>query len=344
MTQTPAPGPEDFAKALRRGWYPVAQSLDLTRPVGCRLLDVELLVFRDSGGRARVTSNQCPHRGAPLSMGVVADNAIQCPYHGWRWDGESGRCVLIPAVGANGAIPPAARLDVFPAREKYGLVWTSLASDPVNDVPHFEEFDGLEWGGEFVSGPPWDVGVNICAAIENFRDVAHFPFVHQETMGVMPHEVGPLDTWRDGFHAHLERRESPPEVGTGSTTFAAAHPEGGAVVKYHAVAPSAVATVMDAPATGKRVIVFAVAPTSLESSRWFMTENVTPGFPVPIDELLALGRAITDEDVAIVERLRPRGFEGLFGQVHCAADAYTLRYRQAFLSFVNHASGAAARS
>jgi hypothetical protein len=35
--------------------------------------------------------------------------------------------------------------------------------------------------------------------------------------------------------------------------------------------------------------------------------------------------------------VRPAGFESLRQQVHCLADAYTLKYREAFMAFVEQA-------
>ena len=333
------PTNEEFERALRRGWFPVAQSPDLEMPVHARLLDDELVVFRDQSGRARVASNQCPHRGAALSMGQVVGDAIQCAYHGWQWDGGTGRCVAIPAIGPNGRIPPAARLTTYEAHERYGLVWTTLSEDPIGEIPVFEEIDALEFESVWFSGRPWDVGCNVCSAIENFRDVAHFPFVHRKTMGVLPHEIEPLTAVRKGFHAYLERIDSPYEENTSGPLWTATRP-GTVNNKYHAIAPSAVSIVIDSGEAGKHAIVFAVAPTSLESSRWFSTEAITADFPVSAEEALELNRSITDEDVSIIEDVRPRGFEGLFEQVHCAADAYTLKYRGAFMSFVREAAAA----
>jgi phenylpropionate dioxygenase-like ring-hydroxylating dioxygenase large terminal subunit len=328
---------EDFDRALRRGWFAVAHSKDLAAPVKTRILDVELVVFRDEKGQARVASNQCPHRGAALSMGQVVGDGIQCAYHGWQWHGETGRCLHIPAIGPNGAIPPAARLKTYHAHERYGLVWTTLSEDPVGEIPQFEEIDAIDFDSGWVSGAPWDVSCNACAAIENFRDVAHFPFVHRKTMGVLPHEIEPLKAVRKGFHAYLERIESPYQENTSDPIWAATHP-GTVRITYHAIAPSVVSIVMDTAEAGKRAIVFAVVPTSLESSRWFFTEAITADVPMSAEEVLEFGRSITDEDVALIEHIRPRGFDGMLDQVHCVADAFTLKYRDAFMSFVREAA------
>lgn len=332
------PGAGDFADALERGWFPVARSAEVDSPVSATLLGVEVVVFRDADGMARVAANQCPHRGAALSMGTVVGRAIQCPYHGWQWDGEFGHCSYIPALGEGGAIPPAARLRTFETYEEYGLVWTTLSDDPLGEPPHFAEFDDLEWGSDWLGDPAFAVDMNVCGAIENFRDVAHFPFVHEKTMGILPREVPPLEARRDGLHARMERlgqRGADETMDPRWETMLSSEVR----ISYHAIAPSAVSLTTDS-ALGKRVLLFAVAPTTLEGSRWYLMERLTAGFPIPIEESLALGRAITEEDVAIVARVRPAGFESLEQQVHSLADAYTLKYREAFMAFVEQAVSA----
>jgi phenylpropionate dioxygenase-like ring-hydroxylating dioxygenase large terminal subunit len=267
------------APALRRGWFPVAHSSGLATPVQTSLLGVELVVFRAAGGQVRVASNQCPHRGAALSGGRVVEDGIECPYHGWTWDGATGSCTRIPALGPDGVIPPAARLTTYEVQERYGIVWTTLSREPVGEVPAFEQVDALDLETGWLCGPPWDVGCNICAAVENFRDVAHLPFVHRETMGVLPHEVEPLNPVRKGFHAFLERAERSYDADTSDPVWAETH-TGATRISYHAIAPSAVSIVVSNTAhAGKRAVVFAVAPTSLESSRWFFAGDNTAGYP-----------------------------------------------------------------
>ena len=45
-----------------------------------------------------MVDSYCPHLGANLSAGgkVVDDDCIECPFHGWKFDGESGKVVDIP--------------------------------------------------------------------------------------------------------------------------------------------------------------------------------------------------------------------------------------------------------
>ena len=56
-------------RALARFWHPVAFSSSVrARPVGARLLDESLVVFRTSAG-VTVARDLCLHRGARLSLG-----------------------------------------------------------------------------------------------------------------------------------------------------------------------------------------------------------------------------------------------------------------------------------
>jgi len=72
----------------------------------------------------------------------------------------------------------------LPIRIHCGHVWTSLGT-PSHEpfpVPEFFEADRrLVYCGSF--------GVNVSAprAVENFLDMAHFPFVHTDVLGVEPH-------------------------------------------------------------------------------------------------------------------------------------------------------------
>ena len=55
-----------------------------------------LAVFRGEDGKANVIDAYCPHNGANLAVGgVVKDNCLECPFHGWRFQGD-GKCVHIP--------------------------------------------------------------------------------------------------------------------------------------------------------------------------------------------------------------------------------------------------------
>jgi phenylpropionate dioxygenase-like ring-hydroxylating dioxygenase large terminal subunit len=160
-------------------WYPTLPSRDLAhKPVRVRILNHDLVVFRDSAGTAHTLSDTCVHRGGSLAGGkVLKDNCIQCPYHGWRYNGD-GICTRIPSLGMHAKIPPRARVDAYPTEEKYGVVFAFLGDlpeeqrAPIMEIP---EYGHAEWRAQVAT---FDVNVNYERSIENGLDPAHNEFVH----------------------------------------------------------------------------------------------------------------------------------------------------------------------
>ena len=81
---------------LRNYWYPALATWRLGRkPKAIKLLGEEIVLYRD-GGKIHALQDRCAHRGARLSMGKClypGSGTISCPYHGWTYNGESGKCV-----------------------------------------------------------------------------------------------------------------------------------------------------------------------------------------------------------------------------------------------------------
>jgi cholesterol 7-dehydrogenase len=80
------------------GWFIVARSGEIK--VGeTKYIDAHgesLVLFRANNGSSYVLSAYCPHLGANLGVEgrVVHDSCIQCPFHAWTFDGETGECVI----------------------------------------------------------------------------------------------------------------------------------------------------------------------------------------------------------------------------------------------------------
>ena len=55
----------------------------------------KVAVFR-VGGALHAMDGVCPHRGGPLGEGTVADGVVTCPWHGWRFEVRTGKCVSFP--------------------------------------------------------------------------------------------------------------------------------------------------------------------------------------------------------------------------------------------------------
>ena len=85
---------------LLNDWYIVAAARDLADKamLPVRLWDEDLVIWRH-GGQVMAWKDYCIHRGAKLSLGRIADGTVECPYHGWSFDG-GGQCQRVAVARA----------------------------------------------------------------------------------------------------------------------------------------------------------------------------------------------------------------------------------------------------
>lgn len=308
---------------LRHSWFVVARSIDISRPVAAQLLDTQLVVFRDKNGAARVTDRRCIHRGGNLAQGRVTDDGIQCPYHGWSFNGETGSCTRIPSMTECANIPSNAKIRAYPAVEKYGHVWTCL-EEPFLDIPSPPELEQMEIE-EWCAAMPIPAKVGFMAATENFRDMAHFPFVHQATMGNVEQVIPKLDVTREGRRTAVSFRY-PKIAGAEFSSI------GDAWMHYHSYAPGFAAILYEYDKEGKRYLVDFPSPVSKNQCiiYWAIAQdkNFAGG---SMAEVLQLETNVFDEDTPILEGLHPGEVPhaGEAIEVSCPADVFTLNYRRA---------------
>lgn len=56
------------------------------------------IVLAHVAGTIFALSDSCRHEGGPLSAGVLIDETITCPWHGWTYSLRTGKA-LVPPVG-----------------------------------------------------------------------------------------------------------------------------------------------------------------------------------------------------------------------------------------------------
>jgi nitrite reductase/ring-hydroxylating ferredoxin subunit len=59
------------------------------------LPDGDEIAVYNVDGEFYATDNSCPHRGAPLSEGVLCGHVIECGLHGWQFDVRTGECLTV---------------------------------------------------------------------------------------------------------------------------------------------------------------------------------------------------------------------------------------------------------
>jgi nitrite reductase/ring-hydroxylating ferredoxin subunit len=70
-------------------------------------------------GEILVHPTVCPHRGGPLGEAAIDDGCLTCPWHGYRYDLRSGRCVN----GHRFRLEPLPRVSLDPVTGNAALQW-----------------------------------------------------------------------------------------------------------------------------------------------------------------------------------------------------------------------------
>ncbi len=329
MTTITAPSKREQAEqAMRRSWFPVARAVDIHAGlIPATLLGERLVVWRGEGGAPRVTAARCPHRGANLSMGETHGNDVGCPYHGWRFSGETGKCTHVPSLADQSAIPPRAAIKAYPAVERFGHIWTVL-EDPITSL--YDPDEWLEPDFVWVAGEPMDSPTGVAAAIENFRDVAHFPFVHKVSMGPTPEVVEPLQVRRDGLDVYMDRVL---DASTGEWAD-----QGDCMMHYHCTAPGFAAITYDYRELGKRIVAGFPSPVAYDQVKIFWgVANERDFKGDTLQECLRVETMVYHEDLPIVAELEPREvpWDRELPEFSVAADLFTQNYRRSFTELMS---------
>ena len=82
-------------------WQAVCRVDDIA-PLGARRIAREqglgVAVFRGAGDRVFALLDRCPHKGGPLSQGIVFGDSVACPLHNWTLSLVDGQAKA-PDVG-----------------------------------------------------------------------------------------------------------------------------------------------------------------------------------------------------------------------------------------------------
>lgn len=195
-------------------WYVACQASDIPaeaeRPRKVQMLGQQFALWRGSDGKFRCVSNTCTHRGGALGDGRVRGNCVECPYHGWTFQGD-GSCVRIPSMGAGTRIPERTRLDAYPVEEKYGLLWVFLGDLPEQQRPpiiNIPEWDDARWRCIMLKN---DWKIDYKRSVENSLDRARNEFTPptQGLLGVREdHRVADVNLqdqeWGTGFMGPMD--------------------------------------------------------------------------------------------------------------------------------------------
>jgi phenylpropionate dioxygenase-like ring-hydroxylating dioxygenase large terminal subunit len=165
---------------LKDLWYPICPSgFVQEKPISVRRLGRKIALWRDSAGTLHALEDRCPHRGAPLSQGVVLGDRLACPYHGVevRCDGTVTKVPGSPGCKLEGSRPTLS----FHVQERHGAVFLFNSDENVEAPPPLElpeELESPEYS-HFLCYTEWRGDYRY--VMDNVMDPMHGTFLHKQS-------------------------------------------------------------------------------------------------------------------------------------------------------------------
>jgi len=196
---------------VRNCWQVIAFANEIGQtPLARTVCNEEIVLFRTQSGEAVALADRCPHRFAPLSLGRVSGDLIQCGYHGMCFDRE-GACARVPGQDQ---VPARARVRKYPLVERYTFAWIWLGDAALADPALVPDF-------HWMNDPAWSCvpgyhhfAANYQLVNDNLLDLSHESFVHEETIGNESVAESPFQLTQHGntvrVHRDMYDIESPP--------------------------------------------------------------------------------------------------------------------------------------
>ncbi|XP_078405784.1 cholesterol 7-desaturase nvd isoform X1 [Cetorhinus maximus] len=165
------------------GWYRLLDSQQLRegQVKNITIFGEQVAVYRGQDGHAYVVDAYCPHLGANLAVGGrVIGNCIECPFHGWQFRGEDGKCIKIPYAEK---VPDFAKVKTWHSCELNCTVFVWFHCDGIDpswNIPQQEEIQSREW--VYRGRTEHYINCHIQEIPENAADIAHLSHLHTPSM------------------------------------------------------------------------------------------------------------------------------------------------------------------
>ena len=107
-------------------WFDIC-AFDDVPALGARTVRIgahEIAVFRTADDHVFALENKCPHKGGPLSEGIVHGRKVACPLHNWVIDLESGE-----ATGADHGCAEEFAVEIVGERIRLAVPAAMLAAE-----------------------------------------------------------------------------------------------------------------------------------------------------------------------------------------------------------------------
>ena len=182
---------------LRNAWYVAAWAHEFGAQLASRkLLGEQIVFFRKDDGAPVALADRCPHRFAPLSLGRLKGDRVECGYHGLQFDG-TGACVHNPHTGNMGA-----RVRSYPVVERHGVIWIWTGDPAAADPQTIPDFSYItEAGRKTVFGGTL-LNAHYELISDNLMDASHTQFVHMDLLGTAAFANSKHEVLQEGDCVH----------------------------------------------------------------------------------------------------------------------------------------------
>ncbi|UVK36404.1 aromatic ring-hydroxylating dioxygenase subunit alpha [Mesorhizobium sp. AR10] len=311
-----------------KSWLLVCREADLAQPLAFKTFRIgtqEIVVLRDDTGELRAFHNTCRHRGSQLcqeSEGRLKARLITCPYHAWSYS-LRGDLVRVPSKslpeGFDKADHPLYRVALSVWR---GFVFVNLGEDAGGSAQaSFDPASGnlSNWPLEtLVSGHALRKVMNCNWKIfwENFNECLHCPGVHKDLSRLVPiYGRGLMGRHDDPDwvrHADNDAPEFSGGLRVGAETWSRdgqAHgPVFAELTPAERVAGQTYATNLPSMfivghvdyVRTVRLVPLGAEQTEL-TAEWLFSPEALAAPSADIDNIVAFGRQVLEEDAAICE-------------------------------------------
>lgn len=325
---------------LRDAWYVAAWGHEVSQaPLARLLLEEPVVLWRTADGAPVAFEDRCCHRHAPLSVGRVVGDRIQCGYHGLSFD-RTGTCVEVPSQDL---VPPGAAVRTYPVVERHGWIWiwmgnpVAAAADLIPDTYWHDSPDWCAVGDKFL------VNCHYQSLIDIQLDNTHSRFVHPDTLGNAGSLRHSPKTERDGDVLHNHRRmpdSDPPPIfaraagidGNADVWVEWAYTPRAGIITFDAGVATLGSGVFDGDRS-QAVTMFnthGITPETATTCHHFWVSARDFALEDPeIHKTMAGIREVFLEDVAMVEaQQRIRNYGAAVPQIDISADVPTIQARR----------------
>ena len=200
-------------QAFDRSWYVVAQASELkkSQPYKVTVWGKDYVLWKTDKNTYNALEDICPHKGAALSVGYIANDRAVCPYHGYEFNSQ-GNLTVVPGLCFRPS--PVYNIPRFAVVEKHGWIYLNTY-----EVPQFVTKDHIDTLSRRIFVEPEATDPQMTVALlyqtfmtyprivsENSLDIMHIAYVHTfgnrakpaPTYENPPKEIGP-DHWRTSY-------------------------------------------------------------------------------------------------------------------------------------------------